>query len=74
MFNSYEQNLDKLRTSFDKSVHSFNYKLERSHEENKEIKENIAYLKQRVLYKEIDVNFFIIYLVVISYIFTDRYY
>ena len=48
LFRSYEQKLDDLKSSFDRSVHSFNYNLTHCHRDVKETREDVAYMKNRV--------------------------
>ena len=44
----YEQKLDDLKTSFERSVQSFSYNLTHCHRDVKDTKEDVTYMKNRV--------------------------
>ena len=49
LFKTYEQKLEELKTSFDRSLHLFNYSLTHCHTDVKETKEEVTYMKNRVI-------------------------
>jgi hypothetical protein len=48
LYKSYDQKLDDLKSSFERSIQSFNYNLTHIHRDIKETKEDVTYMKNRV--------------------------
>ena len=48
LYKSYDQKLEELKSSFERSVQSFNYNLTHCHRDVKETKEEVTYMKNRV--------------------------